>query len=185
MARRSAFTRRSAPSRRSSPPAALFVSGAGLAGGRGAGACGPPRRHLRPLARFRDGAPAAAPAIELQQQVGGRRHRFAALDRLDHCRQSVVRGEQQPLEARLGAGEHDLLGGVAELGERRDRHHAAGALQGVQLALDLDQGSRPAGELRHEIRESLQALARLGDEDRHELEKLVVHGSSPRSSARD
>src|SRR6476659_7294195 len=64
---------------------------------------------------------------------------------------------------------------MAELGDGAELQHPPGALDGVELALRLDQGLGVAGEAGQRPRQPLEAVARLLDEERNEVDELGVH----------
>jgi hypothetical protein len=69
-----------------------------------------------------------------------------------------------------------LLGGVAQLGQRADPHHAARALQRVELALGLHDPLRIGLQVREAAGEPLQAVAGFLDEEGNEIGELRVQG---------
>jgi hypothetical protein len=113
--------------------------------------------------------------MEEPHQFGVRRRLLAAGDRIHQRGQLVHDPGEQGNHAGAGGLKH-LLGGVAQLGESGDPHHAAGAFQGVQLALDLDRRLGIGLHARHAGGEALQTVAGFLDEEGDEISELRVQG---------
>src|SRR5690606_19934690 len=72
-----------------------------------------------------------------------------------------------------------LLALVAELRQLAELERAARAVEGVELAPRRRQRGGRARDLRREAEQVLDALARLPEEQRDEVEEVVVHRPSP------
>jgi len=146
-----------------------------------------PRRPA-PLRRARQAWQARQARRHRQQghQLARRRRiAAAALHQVDHAAQAVVHPHQQRHEARRrqrsrARSVQDLLCRVAELGEGAQPHHAPRTLERVQLAAGLDRRLGIVGQARQAERQLVEALARLLDEQRHQVRELVFHGRQRR-----
>ncbi len=94
---------------------------------------------------------------------------------LHHAAQLVDHAHEQRDHARR-RGVEDLLGGVAELGQRGDLEHPPRALQRVELALDLDPGVLVRLQQGNAGGEPLDPVAGFLDEQRDEIGELGIHG---------
>ncbi len=142
------------------------------------------RRRALPPTRL-SSSPPAARSIRTRRRGGrcrrsgkGARHPFEQSAQLvEKLRHLLAGPDADDVE--------QLLPAVAEVGHRAELEHAARALERVQLTARLDHRRHRALELRRQRQQPLDALARLTEEERHEVEQLVVQrvGSRVRSGA--